>query len=290
MSAVDEAAARRRELGAFLRARRERVRPQDVGLPGSDRRRTPGLRREELAAVAGVSATWYTYLEQGRDIRASDEVLAAVARTLAFSPDDHEYLRRLADPTVPLPDAGPDGPGARDDDVEHVRPEVAAVPGLLASPAYITGRATDLLAWNAAAAALFPGLAAGQHDGGRPNLARWVFLDGDARTVLVDWTDVAQSVLSRVRAALGQHPTDPRLRHLADDLRAGSAEAAAWWPRYDIGRSSAGTKQIRHPERGLLTLTHAAFDVSDAPEQVLVVYRETGDGPTAPDDPTSPID
>ena len=250
--------ARRRELGAFLRARRERTSPAEVGLPGSDRRRTPGLRREELAVLAGVSTTWYAYLEQGRDVRPSGQVLGAIANALRLTEAERAHLRALAAGTAETRPAQ-----------EKLTSEVAAVPALLGSaPAYITGATTDLLAWNDAAAELFPGFTGSE----QPNLARWVFLGAQAREVLVDWAVVAQSVLARLRANAGRHPGDERFTRLAAELRAGSAEADEWWPRYDIATNRAGSKQIRHPVRGLLTLNHAAFTVADAPEQVLVVY------------------
>ncbi|MGF6883645.1 transcriptional regulator with XRE-family HTH domain [Nocardia sp. GAS34] len=255
--------ARRRELGAFLRARRERTSPDEVGLPGSARRRTPGLRREELAVIAGVSTTWYAYLEQGRDVRPSDQVLTAIANALLLNEDERAYLRTLA--------GGADG-AAPPPPAETVAPEVAAIPAMVhPAPAYITGATTDLLAWNAAAAEYFPGLIE-QSRSGTPNLARWVFLDPAARDILVDWTATAQSVLARLRTNAGRHPNDPRFARLTADLCEHSAEAAVWWPRYDIATNHSGIKRIRHPVRGELTLGHAALAVTDAPEQVLVVY------------------
>jgi transcriptional regulator with XRE-family HTH domain len=257
------ALARRRELGTFLRARRARTSPEQVGLPGSARRRTPGLRREEVAVLAGVSTTWYAYLEQGRDVRPSEQVLTAIAHALRLTGDEQAHLRALADGA-----AAPSAPSAPQA-AEIIAPEVAAIPALMnPAPAYVTGATTDVLAWNDAAAELFPGLTVDD----RPNLACWVFLDPAARQVLVDWTTVAQSVLARLRANAGRHPDDERFGPLVGQLRAGSAEADAWWPRYDIATNRSGSKQVRHPSRGLLTLTHAAFVVADAPEQVLVIY------------------
>jgi transcriptional regulator with XRE-family HTH domain len=255
--------ARRRELGEFLRARRERTSPAEVGLPGSDRRRTPGLRREELAVLAGVSTTWYAYLEQGREVNPSDQVLTAIADALRLTGDERVHLRALADGT-----AGSTPPAP----TETLAPEVAAIPALLSpAPAYITGVTTDVLAWNDAAAEYFSGMI-GRSDSTTPNLARWVFLDPAARRILLDWTEVAQSVLARLRTNAGRHPGDARFACLATELREGSAEAAAWWPRYDIATSHSGTKRLHHPTRGPLTLTHASFAVTDAPDQILVVY------------------
>lgn len=264
---VAATSAGRRELGVFLRARRERVAPGDVGLPGSLRRRTPGLRREELAMLAGISATWYTYLEQGRDVRPSEQVLTAIARALRLGDAEHAHLLSLAGDATPPPL------------LEVVAPEVAAVPGLVdPAPSYVTGATTDVLALNRAAAELFLGLsgtAAAAAE--RPNLARWVFLDPAAREVLVDWADVAQSVLARLRANAGRAPRDARFTDLVDELCDGSADARAWWPRYDIASNRSGTKQVRHPARGRLSLSYASFTVAQAPEQVLVVYRYDAD-------------
>ena len=282
----DRGLARRRELGAFLRARRERTSPAEVGLPGSARRRTPGLRREELAVLAGVSTTWYAYLEQGRDVRPSDQVLAAIANALRLTGAERAHLRMLADGAAgadPVVEAAACGPDVASIAVETVSAEVAAIPSLVApAPAYITGARADVLVWNDAAAELLPDFL-GPRDSGRPNLARWVFLHPMAREVLVDWETVAQSVLARLRTNAGRYPDDERFARLAAELRAGSAEADAWWPRYDIATNRAGSKQIRHPVHGPMTLRHAAFSVTDAPEQVLVVYslpeRESNGGP-----------
>lgn len=265
-------ATRRHELGAFLRARRERVAPGEVGLPGSSRRRTPGLRREELAVLAGISTTWYTYLEQGRDVRPSEQVLTAIARALRLGSTERAHLLSLADDATPPPPP-----------VEAVAPEVAAVPELVdPAPSYVTGATTDVLAINTAAAELFSGLVhPDARVSGRPNLARWVFLDPTARQVLVDWADIAQTVLARVRANAGRHSRDPRFTALVQELCDGSAEARTWWSRYDIATHRTGAKEVCHPTRGRLTLSYASFTVADAPEQVLVVYRETSAGPAS---------
>lgn len=272
---ADTRAGRLRELGVFLRARRERTAPSDVGLPGSARRRTPGLRREEVAAVAGVSVTWYTYLEQGRDVVPSAGVLRAIGSALRLNSEESAHLSLLAAPTrgQDLNQSGEE----EFDPQQQVAPSVFRVPELLGtSPAYLTGRNTDVLAWNEAAADLFPGLVGGAADP-TPNLARWVFLDPRARSTLVDWQDVAQSVLARVRTNSGRYPADRQLQALGEQLRDASLEAADWWPRYDIGSARSGTKLVRHTTRGLIRLSHAAFLVADAPDQVLVVYREEGE-------------
>lgn len=219
--------AQRRELGAFLRARRERLTPGQVGLPQTGRRRTPGLRREELAVLAGISATWYTYLEQGRDIRTSDQVLDALASALRLDGPERAHLFRLAG----------HGP-ARSEEREPLSAEAAAVPLLLQpNPAYIIGGTYDVLSHNRAAEELFPGLLT---TGGRPNFARWVFLEPAARDTLVDWEEEARGLLARLRTLAGRHPDDPRHRRLAEELSAGSAEArvVAALRRADTSRRS----------------------------------------------------
>lgn len=257
----EAAAARRRELGAFLRARREHVAPHEVGLPPVGRRRTPGLRREELALLAGISTTWYTFLEQGRDVRASEQVLRAIAAALRLDDAGRAHLVALAGNRMPVPDL-----------VERLPGPVAQVPMLLEpNPAYITGVTFDLLAWNPAAERLFDGLAADTDPA--PNLARWMFTDPAARRIVLDWQDVAQGLLARLRANAGRHPDSPRFQQLVQDLRSGSAEADAWWPRYDIATTQAGTKRILDPEHGECRLAYASFQAADNPANLLTVYR-----------------
>ncbi|MGK5729135.1 helix-turn-helix transcriptional regulator [Streptomyces sp. URMC 124] len=257
----------RRELGAFLRSRRERITPDQVGLPHSGRRRTPGLRREELALLAGISATWYTYLEQGRDIRASDQVLGALASVLRLDRHERDHLFRLAGHE---PAAG-DGDGG--EETEPLAAEAAVVPLLLQPhPAYVIGGTYDVLSCNQAAEELFPNLVAA---GDRPaNLARWVFLDPAARDVLVDWEPEARGLLARLRTLAGRHPGDPRYTRLTDELTAGSAEARAWWPQYDVQPRRGGRKRLRCPGRGVVDFGYAAFHVAGQPEQTLVIYTD----------------
>lgn len=249
---------RGRELGSFLRARRERVAPADVGLPGSGRRRTPGLRREELAALAGISTTWYTFLEQGRDVRPSHQVLTAIANALRLQEPERAHLVAIA--------AGDSRPVQ---DVEFLAPEVADVPDLVQPhPAYVTGSSYDLLAYNDAAAELLSGAATGPN----PNLVRWMFLDPVARDVLPEWHVVAQGLLARLRTNAGRHPGSPRFQQLEQQLREGSPEADAWWPRYDIATSQTGVKRVRDRSGQERRLTYSSFQVWDQHEQTLTIY------------------
>lgn len=254
----------RQELGAFLRSRRERLTPDEVGLPSTGRRRTPGLRREELALLAGISATWYTYLEQGRDIRASDQVLDALASVLRLDGYERGHLFRLAG-HAPADDA---------DEPEPLAAEAAAVPLLLQPhPAYIIGGTYDVLSHNQAAGELFPHLTEATAD--RPaNFARWVFLEPAARDVLVDWEPDARGLLARLRTLAGRHPGDPRYTRLIDELKAGSPEVRAWWPRYDVQARQGGRKRLRHPRRGTVEYVYTAFHLAGAPDQTLVIYSD----------------
>ncbi|MFF7356309.1 helix-turn-helix transcriptional regulator [Streptomyces filipinensis] len=260
----------RRELGAFLRSRRERITPDQVGLPHTGRRRTPGLRREELALLACISATWYTYLEQGRDVRASDQVLDALASALQLDRHERGHLFRLAGRA----------PAAEPEEPESLAADVAAVPLLLQPhPAYIIGGNYDVLGHNQAADDLFPRLNAAD---GQANFARWVFLEPVARDVLVDWETEARGLLARLRTLAGRHPGDPRYTRLIDELNAGSPEVRAWWPQYDVQARRGGRKRIRLPGRGIVDFAYTAFHLAEQPEQTLVIYSDSRESATAP--------
>jgi transcriptional regulator with XRE-family HTH domain len=253
---------RRHELGAFLRSRRERLSCADVGLPATGRRRTPGLRREEVALLTGISTTWLTYLEQGRRVQASRQVLDALAATLRLTPAERAHVFDLAAEAPP--------PAA----VPALAPAVRSVLDALdPRPAYVTAGDFEVLAWNDAAAQLFPALLT-TLDGERPNVARWLFCSSAAREVFPEWESVAQDVLARLRAAAARHPDDPRCTDLVQELRTASPQARSWWTRYDVRASTAGRKRVRHPERGVLDLATAAFTVADHPDLTMVVYLE----------------
>jgi len=247
-----------RELGVFLRSRRERITPADVGLPGSGRRRTPGLRREELALLAGISATWYTYLEQGRDIRPSEQVLAALAQALRLDGHERDHLFHLAGHTPAVVEE------------ERLTAEEAAVPLMLQpNPAYIIGNSYDVLSYNQAADDLFPNLTAQ-----RPNFVRWVFTEPAARRVVVDWEPEARGLLARLRTLAGRHPDHPRFTALIDELHEASPEVRAWWPRYDVQVRQSGRKRLRPPGRRITEFAYTAFHLAERPEQTLVIYAE----------------
>jgi transcriptional regulator with XRE-family HTH domain len=249
------------ELGPFLRSRRERLSPADVGLPPGGRRRTPGLRREELALISGVSTSWYTFLEQGRDVRPSAQVLEALARALALTGDERDHLMRLGGLPPSTPEPGP----------ETIDTGLAdLVEALGPRPAYITAASFDVLAMNDAARELFTGMTGTA--GSPANVAVWVFTDPRAREVLVDREEVARGVLARLRAATARHPDDARVAAVVETVCRESAEAAAWWARQDVRDDRSGTKRIRHPQLGEVTLAHTVLHPAERPDLTLVVY------------------
>lgn len=251
------------DLREFLRSRRGRVDPADVGLlAGDGPRRVPGLRREELARLAGVSVDYYVRLEQGRATNVSEDVLAAVARALRLGEDETTHLFDLARPTRTRrkPRARP----------QRVRAGVLALIEGLGTPAFVVGRRSDILATNRMARALladFDAMPAPER-----NYARWLFLDPSARELLVDWDDVARDNVATLRMDAGQHPDDPELSALVGELSVKSEAFARWWAAHDVLRRSHGTKRHHHPIVGALTISYEALPLPDDPDQVLFIY------------------
>jgi transcriptional regulator with XRE-family HTH domain len=249
-------------MAEFLRARRARLRPADAGLPAGSRRRTPGLRREEVAQLADISVTYYTFLEQGRDVRPSEQVMDALARALRLTAAERAHLHSLVHGSpAATAAAGPD----------MLAPEVAAMVARLDPwPAYVSGRCWDVLAANRAARALWADWPA------RPprerNVLWWTFLDPAARSVLVDWEAVAKAELARFRSASARHPGDPEFGALIERLQAGSAEVRQWWPEHEVVPLSSGVKRIRHAALGVIEFHHVVLQLADDPEQKLVTF------------------
>ncbi len=263
--------ARRAELADFLKARRAALQPTDVGLPGGGRRRTPGLRREEVATLAGVGTTWYTWLEQGRDVRASLDVFEALAHALKLTPAERSHLITLgrgeeAPPPPPQP--------------EHVSPTLRRlVENLDPSPAYLLGRRWDYLAWNRAASVLFGDLA--EVPPGKRNQIWLMFTDPARRELLPDWEETARRLTARFRADYAQHVGDPSFDKLVDSLLEVSPEFRKWWPRHEVAASGEGRKEINHPVAGMFVFEHAVFRHAENPEQRLLLYSPVPEGDTA---------
>ncbi|HET7244371.1 MAG TPA: helix-turn-helix transcriptional regulator, partial [Streptosporangiaceae bacterium] len=261
------ASARRRaekntELAKFLRSRRERVTPEDVGLPAGSRRRTAGLRREEVAQLAGVGVTWYTWLEQGRPIRASVQVLEAVARTLRLDPAERQHLFRLAEvPDTTSPDhASP-----------SLRPQVQVIlDGLNPMPASVVTERFDILAWNAAYGTLFPRMA--EAAPGERNTLLYCFAAGGCCSVVENREDQKAALVAQLRAAYGHHVGDPAWTAFIRRLEAASPEFAAMWATQDVAYPLYHRKVFRHPLYPRLEMTSTSFAVQAAPGARMVVY------------------
>jgi transcriptional regulator with XRE-family HTH domain len=259
--------ARRSELAEFLRHRRELVRPESAGIEPNGRRRTPGLRREEVAQLAGVGLSWYTWLEQGRDIKPSAQVLDALARVLRLNPAEHAHLFHLARVELPLP-AG-DYPRA-------APPELSAlVEALLPNPAYLLGPRTDVLAWNGAARVVI-GVPAEAPDG-RPNLLWWLFTSEEPHGET--WRETARNTLARFRAEHARRIGDPDFDELIEALGECSADFRAWWPRHEVLAEQLGTKTVEHPRLGTLRLHHLQSVPTSHPDLRLTQFAPA-DEPT----------
>jgi transcriptional regulator with XRE-family HTH domain len=261
------------ELGTFLRARRARVRPEDVGLPaGLGIRRTPGLRREELAALAGVSIDYLTRLEQGKETNPGTGVLDALAGALLLDADAHAHLYALANQAAHrTPPARP--PAAAD---RAVRPSLAQLlDRLRPSPAYVLNRISDVLAANPEAVALFAGL--DRWPRSRWNTIRYVFLHPAARDLFADWQEVATTALANLRAALADPaPGSADSSALIQELSAESQEFARLWERYDVRPRRSRTKSFHHPAVGRLSLHHEILRLSDDGWRLNIYQAEPG--------------
>jgi len=257
-------------LGEFLRARRARVRPADVGLPaGTGLRRTPGLRREELAALAGVSIDYYIRLEQGRETNPSPPVLDALASALLLDDEERIHLHELArHPARPGQAAGrPARPGTG---AEAIRPGIRQLlETLRPCPAYVLSQISDVLAANPEALALFHGLA--DWPPPRRNTARYTFLHPAARDLFADWPHSAATTAANLRAVAAASPEAPGLAELVDELTQHSPEFARLWQRYDIRLRRGEPKTFRHPQAGTITLTYEVLQLSDG--QRMSVYQ-----------------
>jgi transcriptional regulator with XRE-family HTH domain len=235
----------RAQLAEFLRARRDAVSPEQVGLPrGPGHRRTPGLRRAEVAMLAGVSLTWYTWLEQGRRINASPDVLAAIGRALRLDDAGVEHLRLLAQPSSQPVAAPQEAPSALVRLIDSMQP----------APAYVLGPRWEFLAWNEAQARLYPRM--GDLQGVERNLLWVLFADPYTRQLIVDWDIHARQALAEFRAATTAHRSDPDWNDLVGKLQAESDEFAAWWPEHGVSQFETRLRRFQHPTAGLLTFEY----------------------------------
>jgi transcriptional regulator with XRE-family HTH domain len=252
----------RGELAAFLRARRARISPAAAGLPPGLRRRTPGLRREEVALLSGVGVTWYTWLEQGRPINASVQILDAVARTLHLDPTERAHLYRLAEiPTVPAPEPADDlGP-----DEQEILDALAPLPACVLTPRY------DVLAWNAPYSLLWRRTLAAP--AGERNVLWQSFMIPECCSPFATGrTEELRQMVATFREAYGRRLGDPDWEELIRRLAAASAEFAAMWAAHDVAQPSTRVKVYRHAGAGDIALIVTGFDLAANPDLRMVVY------------------
>ncbi|MEU1475482.1 helix-turn-helix domain-containing protein [Streptomyces sp. NPDC001668] len=263
---------RRAELSEFLRTRRARLKPEDVGLPDFGRhRRVPGLRREELAQLAGVSVAYYTRLEQGNGRNVSAEVLDSIARALRLTDAEHAHLTHLAKPKQHKKKTATR--------TQQVRGSIRQLLDSIEVPAYVSGRRSDILAWNPMAAAVFGDWA--RLPVQDRNWARLVFLRPEYRDLFVPWEQKATDMVSYLRMDAGCHPDDPLLSALVGELSVKSEEFRRLWATHDVKEKNFGVKQLRHPLVGELTLNFESFPLSDGTGQALITYHAEPGSPSA---------
>ncbi|KAA2253837.1 helix-turn-helix transcriptional regulator [Solihabitans fulvus] len=257
------------QLGDFLRTRRARLQPEDVGLVAfGARRRVPGLRREELAQLAGVSVAYYTRLEQGQSGNASDGVLDAIARALRLSEDEQAHLRNLARPARTKRRAAPRPECAR----PATRALIAAVEGVAA---VALDRRNDVLAWNPLGHALLAGhldFDGPDRPGERPNLSRMLFLDPHTRELYPRWDEEARRAVASLRVVAGGVPDDRLLAEQIGELSMKSPEFAALWSRHPVHKCAFGTKHFHHPLVGAMELSFEAMALPDDSGQRVLLY------------------
>jgi transcriptional regulator with XRE-family HTH domain len=251
MAAIAPEDHRRRELGAFLRSRRERLAPETAGIACGARRRTPGLRREEVAMIAGVGTTWYTWLEQGRDVRPSVEVLTALCEALQLDAAEQRHLFTLA---------GRQQPEQRRIVAGKIEgPLLHMLQSLVLQPAYVVGPRWDVLAWNDAAVAIFGDY--GLLEGDARNIIHGVFTDPHRRHLLVDWEQLARATLAAFRAESAKYV-----------MMRSSPEFREWWPQRDVVHRLSGMKHLRHPIAGAMVFEHMSLSIDDGSDMKLIVY------------------
>lgn len=264
-------AERRSVLGNFLRTRRERLKPSQFHLPDGGRRRTPGLRREELAQLAGIGLTWYVKLEQGQDIQVSAQVLESLSRTLQLTPDERTYLFVLAREQLPLP-------------LQTSHPQMSTelqnvLDALLPSPAFVTNERLDIIGWNQTASQIFANYAT--LSAWERNLVWLIFTDTAQRKIYGQWEEAAQRILGLFRACGGQHADEDWFIERRDRLMQASSQFRRWWERHDVGEEHLKRKELFHPGVGLLVVQPMALLVADDPNLTISLYTPLPEAETA---------
>jgi len=261
---------RLQELGNFLRTRRARLTPEVMGLPRGSRRKTPGLRRAEVAQLVGVSVDWYTWLEQGRSITPSTQVLERLVQALRLDANERNHLFLLAQQQPPPPLLA---------EREVVSPALQRfIDQFVPRPAFVSGRRWDILAWNEAADALY-----GDHSlmTSRERNTIWsIFTNPLARQFIDNWEEDARHLLAQFRSSCARYPGDPQLTELIQDLLLASPEFRAWWPEHEVQGGQERRKMLNHPQVGQLLFERLTFQVFDAPDLKVIVFTPLEDADT----------
>lgn len=256
---------RRQELAEFLQAMRQRGSPEEFGFPFGSRRRTQGLRREEVAQLAGISATWYTWIEQAREINVSAEALERLATALKLSKSERSYLFDMADRRDPQ---------AHQSEVDTTPETLVSMLSQIHIPAYILGRTWDMLAWNSQAEKLFTGLLditwpQGQH----PNLLRFVFSHPAARQFVVNWEMRARRLVAEFRADCRSRLEEPEVKQLVSELSANSVEFDRFWKQHDVLERQGGQREFQHPQSGLIHFEQVTLRLVEQEQLKLVLLQ-----------------
>jgi transcriptional regulator with XRE-family HTH domain len=263
---TDRSSEQRRALGDFVRAQRERTSPVSLGLSQGSRRRTPGLRREELAQLCGLSTTWFTWIEQGRDVSVSPGALARLANALRLDRAERAYLFDVAGKRDPDPSTG--------ETDELIAPAVLACVETIDAPAYILDRTWTARSWNLQARHLFFGWLDAT-DNRQHNLLRYIFQSPSARTLICNWEARARRVAAEFRAACSAHLNDPKLRALIAELYDSSREFAEFWEQHGVLGREGGERTFNHPIDGFLCYEQVTFDLASQADVKLTMLVAT---------------
>lgn len=262
---------RYKELADFLKTRRAKVLPSQVGLSSATRRRTPGLRREEVAQLAGIGITWYTWLEQGRPIHVSTQVIESLSKVLLLDKHERIHLHLLAN--QPLPVELPGYQGTVSPILQHV------LDSLVLCPSLVTDQRWNVIAWNKAASLIFGDFS--EMSVRERNIVWAMFTDHKYKQLFVDWTLHAKGLLGRFRSTCGQYIEDSWLAQFIDDLNMQSTEFNLWWSFHEIQSNSEKYKQLNHPTAGILDFEVSNFDVSDNSGLKMIVHTPLSGTDTA---------